>query len=160
MGEQNPFEAQNTLSPPAAPTQGWQAEAPELQQPRTARGGAAALLPSPGCSPHPCNGVCLCTVGEPVADIQCHWRIAPGRWQDVNPRIAVWLGGKGPCSPQSHPAMGCAPQLSLPRAHLWALAPPGMGPPPLWAAVPAPHRPNEDASCCSDDIFARSGTHL
>ena len=47
MGEQNPFQAHNTLSPPAAPTQGWQAEAPELQQPRTARGGAAALLAAP-----------------------------------------------------------------------------------------------------------------
>jgi len=37
------------------------------------------------------------------------------------------------------PAVGW--ELSLPRAHQWPWAPPGMGHPQLWAAVPGPHPP-------------------
>ena len=55
-----------------------------------------------------------------------------------NHRITQWLAG----TPQPHPCHGLgAPQLRLPRAHPQPGAPPAMGHPQLWAALPAPHRP-------------------
>ena len=44
---------------------------------------------------------------------------------------------------QSHllPWAGCPHQLRLPRAYPWPWAPPGIGHPQLWAAVPGHHRP-------------------
>ena len=53
-------------------------------------------------------------------------------------RITAWLGWKGPQIPRPHPCRGLvAPhQLRLPRAHPWPWAPPGMGHPQLWAALP------------------------